>query len=91
MLALRSLAFNLCFYAMTTVLAVAGMPTLIAGRSVLRLARAWGRATLWLLRVVAGTRVEFRGLENIPPGPLRAAVRALNRLDRTLAEVMTRV
>ena len=71
MLALRSLAFNICFYAVTTVLAFAGLPMLVSGRSVLRLARAWGRITLWLLRVVAGTRVEFRGLENIPrEGPV---------------------
>jgi hypothetical protein len=28
---------------------------------------------------------------DLPPGALRAAVRALNRLDRTLAEVTTRV
>ena len=73
MLALRSLVFNICFYAVTTVLAFIGLPMLVSGRSVLRLARAWGRITLWLLRVVAGTRVEFRGLDNIPPGPLLVA------------------
>ena len=84
MLALRSLAFNLCFYAMTTVLAVVGLPTLVSGRSVLRLARTWGRITLWLLRVVAGTRVEFRGLENIPQGPLLVAAKHQSALE-TLA------
>lgn len=31
------------------------------------------------------------GVSVIPPGPLRAAIRALNTLDRTLAEVTTRV
>lgn len=84
MLALRSLAFNICFYAVTTVLAFAGLPMLVSGRSVLRLARAWGRITLWLLRVVAGTRVEFRGLENIPPGPLLVAAKHQSALE-TLA------
>ena len=84
MLALRSLAFNLCFYAMTTVLAVVGLPTLVSGRSVLRLARTWGRITLWLLRVVAGTRVEFRGLENIPQGPMLVAAKHQSALE-TLA------
>jgi 1-acyl-sn-glycerol-3-phosphate acyltransferase len=84
MLALRSLAFNVCFYAVTTVLALAGLPMLVSGRSVLRLARAWGRITLWLLRVVAGTRVEFRGLENIPPGPLLVAAKHQSALE-TLA------
>ncbi|MEL6059958.1 MULTISPECIES: lysophospholipid acyltransferase family protein [unclassified Methylobacterium] len=84
MLALRSLAFNICFYAVTTVLAVAGLPTLISGRAVLRLARLWGRITLWLLEAVAGTRVEFRGLENIPPGPLLVAAKHQSALE-TLA------
>ncbi|MCJ2088632.1 1-acyl-sn-glycerol-3-phosphate acyltransferase [Methylobacterium sp. E-005] len=84
MLALRSLAFNICFYTATTILAVAGLPTLISGRAVMRLARLWGRITLWLLKVVAGTRVEFRGLENIPPGPLLVAAKHQSALE-TLA------
>ncbi|SDO32436.1 1-acyl-sn-glycerol-3-phosphate acyltransferase [Methylobacterium phyllostachyos] len=84
MLALRSLAFNICFYVLTTVLAVLGLPTLVSGRAVLRLARLWGRITLWLLRVVAGTRVEFRGLENIPDGPLLVAAKHQSALE-TLA------
>jgi hypothetical protein len=31
------------------------------------------------------------GTADIPPGPVRAAVRALNNLDRTLTEVTSRV
>lgn len=84
MLALRSLAFNVCFYGVTTILAVVGLPTLISGRAVMRLARLWGRITLWLLQAVAGTRVEFRGLENIPPGPLLVAAKHQSALE-TLA------
>ena len=49
MLAVRSLAFNLCFYAATTLIAFGGLPTLVSGRAVMRLARFWGRVTLWLL------------------------------------------
>ncbi|MCJ2065269.1 1-acyl-sn-glycerol-3-phosphate acyltransferase [Methylobacterium sp. J-088] len=84
MLALRSLAFNICFYALTTVLAVAGLPTLVSGRAVMRLAYLWGRITLWLLQTVAGTRVEFRGLDNIPPGPMLVAAKHQSALE-TLA------
>lgn len=84
MLALRSLAFNVCFYAVTTLLALGGLPTLVSRRAVLRLARLWGRLTLWLLRVVAGMRVEFRGLENIPKGPLLVAAKHQSALE-TLA------
>jgi 1-acyl-sn-glycerol-3-phosphate acyltransferase len=84
MLALRSLAFNVCFYAMTTLLAFGGLPTLVSRRAVLRLARLWGRLTLWLLRVVAGLQVEFRGFENIPNGPLLVAAKHQSALE-TLA------
>lgn len=84
MLALRSLAFNVCFYAMTTLLALGGLPTLVSRRAVLQLARLWGRLTLWLLRWVAGMQVEFRGLENIPEGPLLVAAKHQSALE-TLA------
>jgi 1-acyl-sn-glycerol-3-phosphate acyltransferase len=32
------------------------------------MAKTWGRVSVWLLRVVCGTRVEWRGLEKLPPG-----------------------
>lgn len=32
--------------------------------------RGWARTILWLHRVIVGARVEFRGLERIPQGPL---------------------
>jgi hypothetical protein len=35
--------------------------------------------------------LDVMGTADIPPGPVRAAVRALNKLDRTLTEVTTRV
>ena len=33
----------------------------------------WGRSSLWLLRVVCGLRVEFRGLHHVPKGGLIVA------------------
>jgi len=33
-------------------------------------AKFWARSNLWLLRAICGTKVEFRGLEKIPPGSL---------------------
>lgn len=86
MLLVRSFAFNLAFYAATTVIAVGGMPTLVSRRAVIRLAQVWGRTTLWLLRVVGGIRVEFRGVENIPAGPLLVAAKHQSALE-TLALV----
>lgn len=84
MLALRSLAFNICFYLATTLIAAFGLPFLASRQGVLRVARLWARVTLWFLRVVAGTEVEFRGLENIPDGPILIAAKHQSALE-TLA------
>ena len=84
MLLLRSLAFNLAFYVATTAIALLGLPALASRRGVIRVAQFWGRTVLWLLRVVGGTRVEFRGLENIPKGPLLVAAKHQSSLE-TLA------
>ncbi|MCJ2034235.1 lysophospholipid acyltransferase family protein [Methylobacterium sp. J-068] len=86
MLFVRSFAFNLAFYAVTTVIAVAGLPTLVSRRAVIRLAQFWGRLTLRLLHVLGGITVEFRGVENIPPGPLLVAAKHQSALE-TLALV----
>ena len=32
--------------------------------------QAWGRTLNWLLRVICNIKVEVRGAENIPDGPL---------------------
>ena len=69
MLALRSLVFNIAFYAALIVLMIAGSPAFLMTRfAVFALARAWGRISLWLLDKICGLKVEFRGLENIPQG-----------------------
>lgn len=84
MLLLRSLAFNFSFYVATALIAILGLPAFVARKAVIRVAQFWGRTVLWLLRVVGGTRVEFRGLENIPPGPLLVAAKHQSALE-TLA------
>ncbi len=67
MLFLRSLLFNILFYANLTILVVGGLPTMIFGRAaILELARIWGRSSLWLLDKICGLKVEFRGVENLP-------------------------
>ncbi|MDJ1157431.1 1-acyl-sn-glycerol-3-phosphate acyltransferase [Chelatococcus sp. SYSU_G07232] len=69
MLVLRSALFNLLFYANLIVWMIGALPSLLMPRrAIMRIARAWARSALWLLRVVAGTTVEYRGLENLPPG-----------------------
>ncbi len=82
MLALRSAVFNVLFYAYLIILMVLGLPTLLFGfRGVLRLANVWGRGSLWLLRVVCGTRVVFRGCANIPAEPCILAAKHQSFLE----------
>jgi len=44
-------------------------------RMVVEVAKMWGRTNLWLLRHVCNLRVEWRGLEKIPPGGLIIAAK----------------
>jgi 1-acyl-sn-glycerol-3-phosphate acyltransferase len=74
MLALRSLLFNVAFYINLILWLIALIPGfLIPRRAFMRLVQAWARSSLWLLRVLAGTKVEYRGLERIPAGGLLVA------------------
>lgn len=75
MLILRSLLFNILFYANLILwLVFAAFPALLLPkRWLLRIAIAWARMSMWMLRVVAGTRYEISGIENIPPGGLMIA------------------
>jgi hypothetical protein len=49
-------------------IAILGSPALAWRKATIRVAQFWGRTVVFLLRVIGGTRVEFRGLENIPKG-----------------------
>ena len=70
----RSFIFNILFYLNLCVQIIAALPTLVMPRwGIIEVARFWARTNLWLLRVVCGTKVEFRGLGKIPPGPLLVA------------------
>ena len=41
--------------------------------AIMNIARSWARSSIWLLRVICNTKVEYRGLEKIPNGPLIVA------------------
>ncbi len=65
----RSIAFNLLFYLNTWLYLIVALPTFFMPyRAIIAVARAWGRANLVLLRVVAGIDFEVRGREKIPQG-----------------------
>jgi len=68
---LRSLVFNVLFYAVLVCLAIVALPTfLMPPRGLLTVAGWWAKASLFLMRVVCHINVEFRGVEKIPTGPL---------------------
>jgi len=70
----RSILFNALFYLNLIVHLFAALPTLVLPRgAILAVVRFWARTNLWLLRMVCGITAEFRGLENIPKGPLLVA------------------
>jgi 1-acyl-sn-glycerol-3-phosphate acyltransferase len=76
MLVLRSLVFNIVFYINLIVWMIAIIPVFaLPRRALIRAAQAWARSNLFLLRVIVGMRVEFRGIEKIPPGGLMVAAK----------------
>ena len=71
---LRSLLFNVLFYLVLVVLCVIAIPTIVLPRGALMaLAAAWANTSLFLMRVICNIRIEFRGVEKIPKGPLVVA------------------
>jgi 1-acyl-sn-glycerol-3-phosphate acyltransferase len=65
----RSIVFNALFYLNLGVLLLVALLTIVLPRrAVLKMAELWGRTSVWLLRVVCGTRFEVRGLERLPDG-----------------------
>lgn len=69
MLALRSVLFAIAFYGTTAAFTVLGSPLLFAPRRYAMAGlRMHARCCLWLLRVIIGTTLEVRGIENLPKG-----------------------
>jgi 1-acyl-sn-glycerol-3-phosphate acyltransferase len=71
---LRSLVFNVLFYLMLVFWMVVAIPTfLMPPRAFMAVAKAWSRSSVWLMRLVCNIKVNYRGAEKIPPGPLIVA------------------
>lgn len=78
MIRLRSLAFLVAFYGVTTCYLLAFLPALpfLSRRGLWeRGVVSWARTSSALLRVICGTRARVTGLENVPPGPLLIAAK----------------
>jgi 1-acyl-sn-glycerol-3-phosphate acyltransferase len=71
---LRSLIFNVLFYLLLAFWIVVAIPTFLMPRAALiTIARLWASQSTWLLRLVCNIKVEYRGAEKIPQGPLIVA------------------
>jgi 1-acyl-sn-glycerol-3-phosphate acyltransferase len=85
MRALRALAFNAVFLAVTLVLGMAGLAVRAFARDrAFALARLWIRLTIAALRTVGGVRIEVVGRENLPRGPAVIAAQHQAGIDTLL-------
>jgi 1-acyl-sn-glycerol-3-phosphate acyltransferase len=76
MLVLRSLLFNAAFYLNLCLQLLYATVTLVMPRmAIVRVAQFWGVSSVWLMRVIVGTKAEFRGIERIPPGGIIVAAK----------------
>lgn len=68
MIVIRSLVYNVLFYLNLAFWLLVTIPTFVLPPHVMvGVARLWGHTSIWLMRIICGTHVEIRGLENIPP------------------------
>ena len=71
---LRSLVFNILFYVFFLLWSLVALPTFVLPRTaMLKVASWWARTNILLMRAICGIKVEFRGVEKIPKGPLIVA------------------
>ncbi|MBS0529919.1 MAG: 1-acyl-sn-glycerol-3-phosphate acyltransferase [Proteobacteria bacterium] len=71
---LRSLIYNVLFYALLVFWILLGIPTFLMPRwGIINIAKYWGLSSIWLMRVVCNTKVEYRFADKIPKGPLIVA------------------
>lgn len=80
---LRSLLFNIVFYLQLLVVLIVLAPLclLLSERACMAAAGGWARRSLWLLEAICRTRVEFRGLENLPGRPFILAAKHQSFLE----------
>jgi len=67
LLLVRSLLFTVAFYVWSVFWVLLILPLVLAPRIwIVRSWRPWSRVVMWLLRVICGIRVEFRGQQYMP-------------------------
>lgn len=82
MILLRAVLFNIAFFGLTALVSLGALPLLAAPRQgIMAVARFWARSSVALLRVIVGVRVELRGMDHIPPGPVVIAAKHQSAFD----------
>jgi len=73
---IRSVLFHIAFYINCTFWFIAAMIAwVLPSDAMMWFARAWARSSLFLHEKITGARVEFRGVERIPTGPVLVAAK----------------
>jgi 1-acyl-sn-glycerol-3-phosphate acyltransferase len=86
---LRSLLFQILFYAWTALCAVLGAPFMLGPPlAMMRFGTEWSRVTLWLLRVTVGLTHEVRGREHLPAGPALIAMKHQSAWETFAAPIL---
>jgi 1-acyl-sn-glycerol-3-phosphate acyltransferase len=68
MILIRSVVFNVAFYLAFVLVALLGVPFLVAPKGALMVAKIWARVSLWVTEHVGGIKFDVRGLHNVPSG-----------------------
>ena len=68
MILIRSILFQIAFYLIMAVIILVTVPFyfFLPHRAAIAVVKAWTASTMWALRVIAGTRIEVRGLDKLP-------------------------
>jgi 1-acyl-sn-glycerol-3-phosphate acyltransferase len=91
MILARSLLFNLAFFALTAVMALAGLPVLLlTKRQGMIFGRSWAALVLKLLDWCVGLDCELRGAEHLPRGGKIIAVKHQSAWDTLAVPVVFR-
>lgn len=76
LIVLRSILFQIAFFSACVFWFLIATAAWFMKRGSMHLfARGWARTCIWLHQVIVGARLEVRGLERIPPGPLLVAAK----------------
>lgn len=89
MLALRSILFNLLFFAWTGAIVVFGLPALVIGRpAVYFIGRLWSRGTFALLHHLVGLQYRIVGRERLLPEPVIIAAKHQSAWDTMICSLL---